>query len=268
MRIGLIFVRATVTMNDRPKIPKSIQTDILIESKRRCCICYGLNRDLNIQKGQIAHVDHNRDNNDPMNLVFLCLKHHDEYDSKSSQSKSFLDSEIRHYKSELSNYWSIPEKSLPTDITKDLYQELSMIAHFWKNEYMDLYPGHFAKIPSNDSRKDVWDLFQDVAQHEFSESEWKKYNPLFSSKLPVVVDKLQKLTLVWGEYLDDVVKHRLLKLCSQLENQARIYPLIKLIANSGEPGDYDILFSDHIKGTLRLLGEFSREMDSRRKNVA
>jgi len=51
--------------------------------------------------GQIAHLDHDRSNNKEDNLVYLCLRHHNMYDSKTSQSKGFTKGEMRHYREEL-----------------------------------------------------------------------------------------------------------------------------------------------------------------------
>lgn len=85
----------------RVAIPASVQTSVLVSSRRRCCICYGLKRDTEIKSGQIAHLDHKNTNNAENNLAWLCLVHHDEYDSVTSQRKSFTISEVKHYRSEL-----------------------------------------------------------------------------------------------------------------------------------------------------------------------
>ena len=70
-------------------------------SRRRCCICYGLNRDVQIKQGQIAHLDGNPSNDALDNLAFLCLAHHDIFDSKTSQSKGLTPQEVRKYRKEL-----------------------------------------------------------------------------------------------------------------------------------------------------------------------
>ena len=88
-------------MSNRKRIKDSDQTNILIQSRRRCCICFGLNRDGDIKRGQIAHLDKNPNNNNADNLVYLCFEHHDEYDGKTSQSKGFTIKEIKKYREEL-----------------------------------------------------------------------------------------------------------------------------------------------------------------------
>jgi hypothetical protein len=88
----------------RPKIPLQSETIVLINCRRRCCICFGLERDNRIKQGQIAHLDKNPANNKIQNLAFLCLSHHDSFDSKTSQSKGLTSNEVSHFKNELEQY--------------------------------------------------------------------------------------------------------------------------------------------------------------------
>jgi hypothetical protein len=57
-----------------------------------------LDRRDEVRKGQIAHLNHDAADNRVDNLVYLCLEHHDDFDSKTSQSKGFTASEIRHHR--------------------------------------------------------------------------------------------------------------------------------------------------------------------------
>ncbi|MBX9721910.1 MAG: hypothetical protein K2X81_10985, partial [Candidatus Obscuribacterales bacterium] len=85
----------------RKKIPQATETDILTKSRRRCCFCYGLNQDEEAKKGQVAHLDQDNTNFTEDNLAFLCFNHHDEYDSKTRQSKNLTMPEAKRYRSEL-----------------------------------------------------------------------------------------------------------------------------------------------------------------------
>src|SRR5688500_9244626 len=85
----------------RQNIPSQVQTQVLTRCRRRCSVCYGLNRDVSIKKGQIAHLDQDSSNCAIDNLVFLCFDHHDQFDSTTSQSKNLTQSEVRHYRDEL-----------------------------------------------------------------------------------------------------------------------------------------------------------------------
>ena len=85
----------------RPRLPEHVAACVLVLSRRRCCLCYGLERDTGMKIGQIAHLDQDPANNDPDNLVFLCFAHHDQYDTRTSQSKGLLRSEVVAHRDEL-----------------------------------------------------------------------------------------------------------------------------------------------------------------------
>ena len=85
----------------RPKIPDNIQTNLLLASRRRCAICFGLAHDLGVKPGQIAHLHRDSEHNELDDLVWLCLEHHDQYDSRTNQSKGLTEGEVRHYRNDL-----------------------------------------------------------------------------------------------------------------------------------------------------------------------
>jgi hypothetical protein len=88
-------------MAERKTIPQATQTEVLQNSGRRCCLCVGLDNNKTETEGQIAHLDGDRSNSEIANLVFLCLKHHNQYDSRTSQSKGLTKDEVRTYRHRL-----------------------------------------------------------------------------------------------------------------------------------------------------------------------
>ena len=84
-----------ILMPNRKRIPSLAETNVLALSRRRCCLCFFLCGDSRIKKGQIAHIDGNSGNADETNLAFLCWDHHDQLDSKTSQSKNLTVEEVR-----------------------------------------------------------------------------------------------------------------------------------------------------------------------------
>ncbi|MGR9252515.1 hypothetical protein [Rhizobium leguminosarum] len=80
---------------------RDTQADVLVSSRRRCAICFGLHRDAEPKAGQIAHLDKKNSNNALDNLAFLCFEHHNEYDSTMSQSKGLQMQEVKRYRQEL-----------------------------------------------------------------------------------------------------------------------------------------------------------------------
>ena len=101
-------------------IPADIQDQVLLLSRRRCCICFALYGDFDVKQGQIAHLNHDNTNNDLDNLAFLCLRDHDLYDSTTSQSKGLRESEVRQHRAELHNIvntaLSKAEKKVPESL--------------------------------------------------------------------------------------------------------------------------------------------------------
>ncbi|MBU1725611.1 MAG: hypothetical protein KJ892_17335 [Gammaproteobacteria bacterium] len=85
----------------RKPVTPTTQSAVLVSSRRRCCICFGLNRDTSLKQGQIAHLDQDSSNPSEENLAFLCFDHHDQYDSKTRQSKNFTIDEVKRYRDEL-----------------------------------------------------------------------------------------------------------------------------------------------------------------------
>lgn len=121
----------------RQPISQETQTRVLLKCRRRCCICYGLSRDTGIKAGQIAHLDGNSANNEPDNLCFLCLVHHDEYDSTTSQRKNLTTREVREFLKEL---------------TADLGSAFSVPVHFGNVELprSDPNAGTYIRLGTDD----------------------------------------------------------------------------------------------------------------------
>ena len=125
--------RLTEMAKSRPKIPTEVETAVLTETRRRCCLCVYLDGDRSRQEVQIAHIDRDRSNNKPANLVALCLRHHNDYDTIRSQSKGITKHELIAYRDCLVLEYaerdpsspSVSASSLPTTgetISSELYR--------------------------------------------------------------------------------------------------------------------------------------------------
>lgn len=85
----------------RKPISQTTQASILVESRRRCALCFHFDDDLAVKVGQLAHIDRDPTNAAEVNLVFLCLNHHNEYDSRPSQAKGLQPQELAEAKRQL-----------------------------------------------------------------------------------------------------------------------------------------------------------------------
>lgn len=104
-------------MTKRKKVPEATETEVLIRCARRCAVCYGLKGDHGEKKGQVAHLDRDPSNNNLENLVYLCFDHHDQYDSKTSQSKGLTLGEVQEYRAQL--YETIALSRKKTDLNEN-----------------------------------------------------------------------------------------------------------------------------------------------------
>jgi len=95
------FIKDDDALSARKTISTSLQRSVLTRSGRRCALCFGLHEDLAVKRGQLAHLDGDAANAREPNLVFLCLPHHDEYDSVTSQSKGLTPPELTAYRDRL-----------------------------------------------------------------------------------------------------------------------------------------------------------------------
>ncbi len=125
----------------RRPIPLAILTDILVSSRRRCAICFGLNRDTSLKSGQVAHLDHDASNNAAQNLAFLCLEHHDLYDSTTRQSKNVTRSEVMAFRDELLG-------ALKEAFSNDVFFGSAMVTTARETAMID---GHYIRITDGDS---------------------------------------------------------------------------------------------------------------------
>lgn len=85
----------------RQKTAQGIETSILLSSARRCPVCFQLYGDLAVKVGQIAHLDGDRTNGEEDNLAWMCMPHHSEYDSTTSQHKNFTIGEVKMMRTRL-----------------------------------------------------------------------------------------------------------------------------------------------------------------------
>lgn len=85
----------------RKKTSPAREAEVLVRSRRLCCVCVGLKADLSPKHLQILHLDHDPSNDAKNNLVALCLDHHDDYDTIPRLSKKLTKGEVLIYRRKL-----------------------------------------------------------------------------------------------------------------------------------------------------------------------
>lgn len=156
----------------RKKTSKEIESEILTKSGRRCCLCYGLNGDFEVKRGQIAHINRDSSNSDFENLAFLCLEHHDVYDSRTSQSKGIRESELKLYRD-----------TLYVDVEKQLPRLESKISDFKKDQKDQIEDFHSFIESLRSSEKIRSGILNDYEIHKSIESGFIEIDPFDESQL-------------------------------------------------------------------------------------
>jgi hypothetical protein len=91
-------------MADRKEFSPGVIERTLLRSARVCPLCYWFDGDGSAKwDGQIAHLDRDHSNAEEANAVYLCARHHNSYDSRSSQFKQIAPAELRHWRDKVYN---------------------------------------------------------------------------------------------------------------------------------------------------------------------
>ena len=121
-------------MVKRKHLPTEVVEELLVACRRRCCLCFFLQDDKRERKGQIAHLNQRSDDARLENLVWLCLEHHDAFDSTTRQSKGYTASEVRRYRDQLiAEFSPSPEQRSMTKIAEEVVAETEAdTVHPWR----------------------------------------------------------------------------------------------------------------------------------------
>ncbi|MFU8789767.1 MAG: HNH endonuclease [Methylobacter sp.] len=153
----------------RKPIPQVVQADVVIKSKRRCALCVGLDGNTSERPGQIAHLNGDHSDNRFENLVWLCLEHHDKFDSTTSQTKNYTQLEVRNHRDKLYQMYSSSKYS-PEDIelARKYLKEYATVFTYIFHEYSELA----FKIDHNvmDSLAEIRDFWHTNTLRSFNSS--------------------------------------------------------------------------------------------------
>jgi len=201
-------------MNTRRKIPEEIEKEVLIRSKRRCCLCFGLNNDIDIKKGQIAHIDQNREYHSEDNLVFLCFDHHDQFDSRTSQSKNYTGKEIKHYRHLLYAHFQIQA------VASIMHAPLALVTEYDIQEALVFYTSphrsQSAVLTLRQGQRTMNEINEEIPPCDLEWTEiiissvinygWARENPVISGNYQITLNGKRMLAVL--DLLPEDVKHR------------------------------------------------------------
>lgn len=153
----------------RKAITPVVQADVVIKSRRRCALCVFLDGNDSERPGQIAHLNGDHSDNRFENLAWLCLEHHDKFDSTTSQTKNYTQLEVRNYRDRLYQMYGASEYSKDDiALVRDYIRQYSQMFTYIFHEYDELA----FKIDHNvmDTLAEIRDFWHTSALRSFNSS--------------------------------------------------------------------------------------------------
>jgi hypothetical protein len=155
-------------------------------------------------------------------------------------------------------YWPEIKKKIWGDaLTSNLYNQISLACHIWKNAYLFYYPGHFHR--GERQYLDVWELMGKTGNHIYSEQEWLKYRPLFDQVLVEVINKLLEVIKLFPDSIDESFKMQVYQTIEQLKLERDVY--LQTPSLIGLFTDKDQAFNVRFLEVIRVLAALSRDAD-------
>ena len=245
-------------MSKRNKIPDKIVTQVEFLSDRTCCICRIPNKGI-----QIHHIDENPSNNDIENLAVLCLECHSKTQMKGGFVRALSPEVVKEY----NKSWReiVKSKLLPNgdpntsgEYKKEVYLEISLTCHSWKNQYVNLYPDRFMERDGSEYL-DIWEKMEKTGKHIYSEPEWRKYLPLFDVAINNLIIKFQSIIMMYSDAIDSQFKTLLIRTMRQLETERFVYLSFPSISSLFQ--DKNQAFNVRFSEVIRQLSYLSRKAD-------
>lgn len=255
----------------RPVLPKELEARVLFASDRRCCICRRED-----PKVQIHHIDENPAHNDFANLAAVCPNCHTDIHARGGFVRGLSPDLVRLY----NDSWRaiVQLRLLPSEdpssqreYLAEVYLEVSLECHRWKNQYMVRYPNQFMNGPGGQYR-DIWDKMITEAVHPYSVAEWERYRALFENGMPYLQLRLDRIVTLYDSVLPADFKLYLLRIGRELTSIRFSYlhlpDFLAMERPESVPApDPDAVFRLRFVEALTPLRELAREADRRREGA-
>ncbi len=223
---------------------------VLFESDRTCCKCRDPARPV-----EIHHIDLNRDNNERGNLAVVCSICQKFAHAHIPFSRSLTPEQVRMYDESWRGICAVrllpetPARQME-EYRREVFLELTLACHAWKNSYIDLQPRTLVTTPNNFG--DVWDWLIGAGHHEDSAEEWNRYRPLFDESIKTAINTLHTILACHGDVIPPELKTKVIRTTRQLSGERRVFTL----------GPALTTLKSRAEGVLRALAELDRAADA------
>ncbi len=235
----------------RKKVTEDTQTIILQDnSLRRCSLCFRYNFDFDIKKGQIAHINRDRSNNNQSNLVFLCLEHHEEYDSKTSTSKGWTEGELKQAKKDLKAFIKKHHKELLPEFISSKTVNKTLDKKIFKKEKRQTITPEIYKL-----RIPIYNAYRDLVTKILGEAK------IDIQDLFEFASKTHEALFLYDEKIADYLslifqKGIRLQYLNKAVSNPRLVEKDKWNSIVEEEGDLILWFHDNFEQTRKLFKQY------------
>ena len=219
---------------------------VLFESDRTCCICRDRSRPV-----KIHHIDANHSNNERSNLAVLCDPCHTLAHTNIPFSRNLTPDQVRMYDESWRTICAMrllpetPAREME-EYRREVFLELTLACHAWKNSYIDLQPRTLLTTPN--SFGDVWDWLIGAGHHEESAEEWNRYRPLFDESINTAIDTLRTILACHGDVIPPELKTMVIRTTRQLSVEWKVFTFGPALTN----------LKSRAEGVLRALAKLDR----------
>ncbi|MCZ8166653.1 MAG: hypothetical protein O9280_13055 [Silanimonas sp.] len=173
-----------------------MQADVAIKSRRRCPLCVFLDGNESERPGQIAHLNGNHSDSRLENLAWLCLEHHDKFDSRTSQTKNYTQIELRTYRDKLyQKYASCDYSDDEVELVRKYLRNYSRVFAYIFGERSELA----FKIDHN-----VFDSLAEM-QDSWNVSDLRSFNPFIRETQDHIANNLAGILAIYEIHMYDLV---------------------------------------------------------------
>lgn len=150
----------------------------------------------------------------------------------------------------------------PIPLIEQVYSQISLACHIWKNAYILYFPERFAERDGL-QYLDIWEKMEKTGNYTYSQQEWLKYRPLFDQVVIEVTDKLLELIKLFSDSIEQQFKMQIYQTIDQLKRERDVYLItpILIIPNYDRDKDKDQALKARFSGVIRCLATLSREAD-------
>jgi hypothetical protein len=180
----------------RTPIPPSIQAEVVIKSRRKCPLCVFIDNNSSERPGQIAHINGDHSDSRFENLVWLCLEHHDKFDSKTSQTKNYTQIEVKTYRDKL---YSIHSNS---DYSKEDIELVRTYIRRYSKMFSHLF-NHYSELGYSIDHN-IFDYLAEIRDYWYT-SQLRSFNPFIRGLQDEIANNIVGLISIYEINMYDLV---------------------------------------------------------------